>query len=97
MNIGYTLWRSGCSCDGNRGLLSRITVDGRLIAILGLDLIFQELYAMGQTPDIPGLDARLLEMVETTWHDRPSYVPDEVLAQALLREYGAYCAQFGSG
>jgi len=27
MTFGYTMWRTACSCDGNRGLLSHIEVN----------------------------------------------------------------------
>jgi len=69
----------------------RLTDDGHTVGIVGLDTLFEQLLALGRTPD-EATDAELVGMVR-----RQNYVPssaaETLYAAALRREYAAFYAR----
>jgi len=64
--------------------------DGRLVGLVGLTQIFEQLYALGRAPDASVQD-ELVKMVAAK-----NYVPpkaEEVYRAALVRAYAKFCAK----
>jgi hypothetical protein len=89
---GPAMWRQAQCCGGEREEIVQVDLfgDGRVIGLVALNQIFEQLYALGRAPDDSVKD-ELLKMVATK-----NYVPPKVereYAAGLLREYAKFCAQ----
>jgi len=70
----------------------QIEVGGFTAGVLGLDSIFEQLYAMGKREE-NSVGDELLAMVEAR-----NYIPrgsEAKYKRALLREYASFCAERG--
>jgi hypothetical protein len=70
-----------------------VVVDGQTVPILGLGLISQELWALGEKPGASALRSRLMKMIQIAWHDRPPEISEETFMHILLKEYAIYWGQ----
>ncbi len=89
--MGPDTWRqSGCCCGGSEKVTQiDIYGDGRLFGLIGLDTIFQQLSALGRSPDASVQD-ELVQMVAAR-----NYVPkkeEPAYGVALVREYAKFCS-----
>jgi len=86
------MWRrSGC-CSGPRDEVVQVDLfsDGRIVGLVALNQIFEQLFAMGRAPDASVQD-ELVKMVAAK-----NYVPSKAEAEyaaGLLREYAKFCAK----
>jgi NAD-dependent dihydropyrimidine dehydrogenase PreA subunit len=71
-----------------------ISIDGKLIGIIGVDEIFTELFQAGEKPS-KELENRLLEKFKE--HNYIPKVKEESYAQALLEEYEEFCNRKSRG
>jgi hypothetical protein len=81
-----------CPKGDTRVTQLRLADDGHTVGIVGLDTVFEQLLAMGRTPD-EATDAELVGMVRAR-----NYIPSKanveaVYAAALRREYAAFYAR----
>lgn len=87
---GPEMWRrSGC-CSGPRDEIVQVDLfgDGRIVGLVALNQIFEQLYALGRAPDDAVKD-ELVKMVAAK-----NYVPPKLereYATGLLREYAKFC------
>ncbi len=89
---GPDRWRRAGCCSGPRDEVVQVDLfgDGRIIGLVALNQIFEQLYALGRTPDASVQD-ELVKMVAAK-----NYVPPKVereYAVGLLREYTKFCAK----
>ena len=89
---GLDLWRQSQCCAGPRDEVAQVDLfgDGRLVGLVALNQVFEQLYALGRAPDDSVKD-ELLKMVAAK-----NYVPPKVereYAAGLLREYAKFCAK----
>jgi len=78
-----------CSC-GSDIPIQEVAVDGRVVTLIALPLIFQQFREAGKTPR-DGTARELLEVVKI-YNPIPGD-EEEAYAQALLREYAVFCEQ----
>jgi uncharacterized metal-binding protein len=76
----------GCSC-GSGIPLQKVTIDGRLVELMALPLIFQHLRETGRKPDEAGDELLALARIynEVPPQEEKSY------REAILREYKLFC------
>jgi uncharacterized metal-binding protein len=80
----------GTTCSCGSGIpVQTVDVHGQGVTLVGLPLIFQQLYEAGRRPE-ESLTRDLLETVKI-YNPIPSDAQADY-ARALLREYAAYCA-----
>ena len=78
-----------CSC-GSGILIQKVAIDGQVVTLVALALIFQQFRDAGKAPE-NGIVDELLETVKV-YNPIPAEA-EEVYAAALLREYVAFCAK----
>lgn len=84
---------AACAC-GSGIPVRKVAIDGRMVTLIALPLIFEQFRASGKTPS----DDTARELLETVKIYNP--VPageEEAYALTLLREYTAFCEQPGAG
>jgi uncharacterized metal-binding protein len=78
-----------CSC-GSGIPVQKVNIEGKVITLVGLPLIFQQFRETGKTLD----DATLHEMMETVKIYNPIPVETEpAYSEAILREYRVFCGK----
>ena len=76
-----------CSC-GSGIPIQKIEINGQVVTLIGLPLIFQQFREAGKTPTVEGL----AELLATVKIYNPVPADQEVIYAAVLaREYAAYC------
>jgi hypothetical protein len=88
------MWRQSQCCGGQREEIVQVDLfgDGRIVGLVALNQIFEQLYALGRPPDTSAQD-ELLKMVAAK-----NYIPtkaEDEYRVALLREYARFCAKKG--
>ena len=78
-----------CAC-GSGIPIQKISIDGQIVTLIALPLIFEQFREAGKAPD-DGIARELLETVKV--YNRIPTESEEVYAAALLREYAAFCAK----
>ncbi len=91
---GPDLWRQSQCCGGEREEIVQVDLfgDRRIVGLVGLNQIFEQLFAMGRAPNA-SMQAELVKMVAAK-----NYVPPKAeteYAAGLLREYAKFCAKKG--
>lgn len=79
-----------CACGGSGIPVTRLAVNGQVVTLIALPLIFEQLHQAGRPPD-DGLARELLETVRI-YNPIPAG-QKAAYAEALLREYAAFCAE----
>ena len=80
-----------CSC-GSGIPIQKVSIDGQVVTLIALPLIFQQFREAGKAPD-NGIVRELLDTVKV-YNPIPAEAED-AYAAALLREYAAFCAKQG--
>lgn len=82
---------AGTTCACGSGIpVTRLTVNGQVVTLIALPLIFEQLHQAGRPPG-DGLARELLETVRI-YNPIPAG-QEAAYAEALLREYAAFCAE----
>ena len=89
---GLDMWRKSQCCGGTPEQVVQVDLfgDGRMVGLVALNQIFEQLYAMGRAPDASVQD-ELVKMVAAK-----NYVPpkaEDVYGTGLVREYAKFCAR----
>lgn len=89
---GLEMWRQAQCCGGQREEIVQVDLfgDGRIVGLVALNQIFEQLYVLGRAPDA-SVQQELLKMVAAK-----NYIPPKAEAEyavGLLREYARFCAQ----
>ncbi len=89
---GPDMWRKSGCCSGPRDEVVQVDLfgDGRIVGLIALNQIFEQLFALGRAPDASAKD-ELVKMVAAK-----NYVPPKAEAEyaaGLLREYAKFCAK----
>lgn len=89
---GPEMWRQAQCCGGEREEIVQVDLfgDGRVIGLIALNQIFEQLYALGRAPDVSVKD-ELVKMVAAKNYIPPKAEAD--YAAGLLREYVKFCAR----
>ena len=89
---GPDMWRQSQCCGGQREEIVQVDIccDGRVIGLVGLTTIFEQLFILGRAPDESAKD-ELLKMVAAKNYVPPKAEPE--YASGLLREYAKFCAR----
>lgn len=87
---GPDMWRQSQCCGGQRGEIVQVDLfgDGRIVGLVALNQIFEQLFALGRAPDV-SVQEELVKMVAAK-----NYVPPKAeseYAAGLLREYTKFC------
>ena len=90
--MGLEMWRKSQCCGGTPEPIVQMDIygDGRMIGLVGLMTIFEQLCALGRAPDASVQD-ELVKMVAAK-----NYVPpkdEPIYGAALVREYAKFCSQ----
>jgi uncharacterized metal-binding protein len=80
-----------CAC-GSGIPIQKVSIDGQVVTLIALPLIFQQFRDAGKTPD-NGIRRELLESVKV-YNPIPAEA-EEAYAAALLREYAVFCGKQG--
>jgi hypothetical protein len=78
-----------CAC-GSGIPIQEVAVDGRVVTLIALPLIFQQFHQTGKMPG-DGTEAELMQTVKIY-----NPIPDEqeaAYAEAIMREYAAFCEE----
>jgi hypothetical protein len=87
-------WLTGACCPKGDDNVTQLRLgEGHTVGVIGLGAVFEQLLAMGRSPD-EATDGELLGMVRA----RKNYVPakasiEATYATALRRAYAAFCAR----
>lgn len=84
------MWRRAGCCGGQGARVRQIEVAGFTVGLLGIDSIFEQLYARGRRSE-NSVGDELLAVVATR-----NYIPkgvEEKYKRALLREYASFCEE----
>jgi len=87
-------WLTGACCPKGDDNVTQLRLrEGHTVGVIGLGAVFEQLLAMGRSPD-EATHEELLGMVRA----RKNYIPSEAsieatYATALRREYVAFCAR----
>jgi len=86
------MWRKSQCCGGAPEQVVQVDIygDGRVIGLVGLTTIFEQLHVLGRASDASVQD-ELVRMVAAK-----NYVPvkdEPIYGAALVREYAKFCAQ----
>lgn len=89
---GLEMWRQSQCCGGSPEQVVQVDIygDGRVIGLVALNQIFEQLDTLGRAPDASVQD-ELLKMVAAK-----NYVPPKAendYSVALVREYAKFCAK----
>ena len=89
---GPDMWYKSQCCGGAPEQVAKVDIygDGRMIGLVGLMTIFEQLCALGRAPDASVQD-ELVKMVAAK-----NYVPpkdEPIYGAALVREYAKFCSQ----